>query len=111
MLTPEEERKKQEIFDAMAPRRQQRIMKKGYDNWDPFQKPKEPPAQIKKEHEDKRQALDLFLQYLEEHEEMSGNDDFLRGAREMSEGLIGGTDKYRGMYDFACWHEKRGKNR
>ena len=111
MLTPEEENKKREIFDAMAPRRQQRIMKKGYDNWDPFQMPKEPPAQIKKEREDKKQALDLFLQYLEDNEEHSGNDELLRGAREMSEGLVGDTDKYRGMYDFACWYEKKGKNR
>ena len=110
MLTPEEEQKKREIFDAMASRRQQRILKKGYDNWDPFQKPKEPPAQIKKEREDKKQALNLFLEYLEEHQEHHRNDEFLRGVREMSEGLIGDTEKYRGMCAFACWYEKRGKN-
>ena len=111
MLTPEEKKKKREIFEAMASRRQERILKKGYDNWDPFQKPKEPPAQIKKEREEKQQALELFLEYLDQHQEHQENNEFLRGAREMSEGLVGKTDKYYGMYDFACWYAKRGKNR
>jgi hypothetical protein len=109
MLTPEEEKKKREIFEAMSPRRQQKILKKGYDNWDPFQKPKDPAEMIKKEHDEKRRALNLFQRYLVEKKENSENDEYLRGVREMSEGLVEGKDRYRGMYDFACWYAKKGK--
>ena len=42
-MTSEEEKKKKEVFEGMSPRRQQRILKKGYDKWDPFLAPKEPP--------------------------------------------------------------------
>ena len=35
--------KKKAVFDAMSPRRQKHILNKvGYDNWDPFEKPKDP---------------------------------------------------------------------
>jgi hypothetical protein len=34
-LTPEEEKKKRDLFEAMSPRSQKRILKKGYEEWDP----------------------------------------------------------------------------
>ena len=42
-MTSEEEKKKKELFEGMSPRSQKRILKKGYDKWDPFLAPKEPP--------------------------------------------------------------------
>ena len=47
-LSPEDEKRKQAIFDSMAPRRQKVILKKGYSSWDPFQEPKD-PIDIRKE--------------------------------------------------------------
>ncbi len=41
-LTPEEEQRKKAIFDGMSPRLQSRILKKGYDIWDPFMEPNDP---------------------------------------------------------------------
>ena len=40
---PEEiEKLKRAIFDRMAPRRQKQVLKRGYEKWDPFIKPKDP---------------------------------------------------------------------
>ena len=42
-ISPEEEEKrKKAIFESMSSRRQKHILKKGYENWDPFQEPKDP---------------------------------------------------------------------
>jgi hypothetical protein len=43
MSAAEREQKKREIFAGMSPRRQRRILEKGYERWDPFLAPKEPP--------------------------------------------------------------------
>jgi len=109
MLTPEEEKKKRELFEAMAPRRQQRILKKGYDRWDPFQMPKEPPVLMQKERDKKWKALELLTRYVADSTVGGASEEYLRGAKEMSEGIASGDDRYRGMLDFACWYEKKGK--
>ena len=42
-FSPEEaEKRKRAVFDSMSPRRQKHILKKGYEQWDPFEEPKDP---------------------------------------------------------------------
>ncbi len=42
-FSPEEaEKRKRAVFESMSPRRQKHILKKGYDQWDPFEEPKDP---------------------------------------------------------------------
>ena len=42
-FTPEERAaRKKAVFDAMAPRRQKHILRRGFDKWDPFLEPKDP---------------------------------------------------------------------
>jgi hypothetical protein len=42
-LSKEEvEQRKKAVFEAMSPRRQKHILKKGYKKWDPFEEPKDP---------------------------------------------------------------------
>ncbi len=43
----EREQRKKAIFDAMGKRGQQRILRMGYENWDPFQEPKDPREAIR----------------------------------------------------------------
>ena len=48
-FSPEQiEEKKKAIFDTMGKRGQKQILKKGYEQWDPFQDPKD-PIEIRKE--------------------------------------------------------------
>ncbi|NTW37965.1 MAG: hypothetical protein HGB17_18065, partial [Syntrophobacteraceae bacterium] len=42
----EYEMRKKAIFDTMAKRGQERILRIGYENWDPFQEPKDPRERI-----------------------------------------------------------------
>ena len=71
-LTPEEEKKKRDLFEAMSPRSQKRILKKGYEEWDPFMLPKEPLAyKLKQEAKGEKVTLDsgheLHERYFSEH--------------------------------------------
>ncbi len=42
----EYEIRKKAIFDTMSKRGQERILKMGYENWEPFQEPKDPRERI-----------------------------------------------------------------
>ena len=42
----EYEMRKKAIFDAMSKRGQERILRMGYENWEPFQEPKDPRERI-----------------------------------------------------------------
>ena len=42
----EYEMRKKAIFDTMSKRGQERILRIGYENWNPFQEPKDPRERI-----------------------------------------------------------------
>lgn len=109
MLTPEEQKKKREIFDAMSPRRQHRILQKGYENWNPFERPKEPPVQMKAEHENRQRALQLFQQFFAETGRDVRNTEYVRGVMMICEDMARGSDQSRGIYEFCCWYKQKGK--
>ncbi len=107
-MTSEEERKKRELFESMSPRRQQRILKKGYDKWEPFLPPKEPPFFNPEERARVRNAalrLEEFLLRKSEEEGRDGRLDsaYVQGAREICFGLNRGEERFRGMLDFCLW--------
>jgi len=109
-MTSDEEKKKKELFESMSPRRQQRILKKGYDRWDPFLAPKEPPFFSQKER-DRVQEARLRLEEFLLSKRGEGGDlpsAYVQGAREICFGLSKGEERYQGMQDFCLWLEKRG---
>ena len=63
-MTSDKEKKKREIFEGMSARRQQRILKKGYDKWDPFLEPKEPPFFREEERNRIRRAAVLMDRFI-----------------------------------------------
>ncbi len=98
----EEELRKKYIFDSMAPRRQKHILKKGYEEWDPFIKPKD-PIDLRMD-ATKRTTQKLVSEFLCEQSEEKYSNDYGRGAFEFCVGMINKDEKYRGMFDFACWY-------
>jgi hypothetical protein len=109
-LTPEEEKKKRELFEGMSPKAQQRILKRGYDNWDPFMMPKEPLAyKLKQEAKGEQVRVDsgheLYERFFAERRITSYSAEYVKGVLEISQGLYRGIDRYQGMYDFSCWYE------
>ena len=103
-FTPEEiEEKKKAIFDAMGKRGQKQILKKGYENWDPFQEPKD-PIDIRKD-KTKRTSQVLIREFLSNIDHDEYTNTFAQGALEMCLGIINEVEKIRGMFEFASWYK------
>ncbi len=102
-FSPDEaERRKKAVFEGMSPRRQQHILKKGYERWDPFIEPKD-PIDIRTD-ESKRTTQQLVREFLQTRPGEAENNAYNRGVLEMALGIVNSEDRFRGMYEFACWH-------
>lgn len=98
-----DEDKKKAVFDAMAPRRQRHIRDKiGYDNWDPFEKPKD-PIDIRRD-KSRRTAQTLVREFLQSRQQGYSNS-YGRGVLEMAIGIVNDDDRFIAMYEFALWHK------
>lgn len=103
----EEERRKREIFDSMSPRRQRRILEKGYEKWDPFQPPKEPPLFSQEERRRLRLTAEKFRRFLQqaapEGLQAGASSLYVQAAREMAFGLARGEERFQAMFDYCRW--------
>lgn len=97
--------KKKAIFETMSPRRQKHILKKtGYENWDPFEKPKD-PIDIRRD-KSQRTSQMLVREFLQSRPMEGYSNSYGRGVLEMAIGIINDDDRFIGMYEFAMWHKK-----
>ncbi len=100
----EAEDRKKAVFDAMAPRRQKHILKRGYDKWDPFQEPKD-PIDIRKD-SSRRTSQQLVREFLQSRSSEGYSNAYGRGVLEMAIGIINDDERFIGMYEFARWHQE-----
>ncbi|MBF0482337.1 MAG: hypothetical protein HQK81_03855 [Desulfovibrionaceae bacterium] len=101
-MSPEQEAQlKQAIYDKIPERRKKYIEKVGYANWDPFQKPQD-PIDIRLD-ETNRTAQQLMREFLQARPE-AGSNEYNRGAWELCLGVIGGSQRFVGMFDFCNWY-------
>ena len=102
-MNQEIEDRKKAVFDAMSPKRQRYILKKGYEQWDPFEEPKD-PIDIRRD-KTKRTTQQLVREFLQNcgHEKYS--NAYGRGVLEMALGIINNDDRFIGMYEFAAWYQ------
>ena len=98
----EEKQRKKAIFDAMSTRRQKHILKKGYDEWDPFQEPKD-PIDIRRD-KSKRTTQMLVREFLQSKTDAEYSPAYGRGVLEICLGIINDEDRFIGMYEFSCWY-------
>ena len=104
-ISPEEEEKrKKAIFDSMSPRRQKHILKKGYEDWEPFQEPKD-PIDIRKD-KSQRTTQTLVREFLQTKSFEEYSNAYGRGVFELCLGLINNDDRYRRMYEFSIWYRE-----
>jgi hypothetical protein len=101
----EREFKKKAIFDSMSKRGQERILRVGYENWDPFQEPKDPRERIFGSASIKAGAL------IQEFYQLTGNkEDSVSVHRELFDlcrGLLQGESRAKVMVQFCAWLEKK----
>lgn len=100
----EEKNRKKAIFDSMSPKRQQQILKRGYDKWDPFILPKD-PIDIRKDRT-KRTSQMLIREFLQNRSSEEYSNEYGKGAFEICLGIINEDERYQGMFDFACWYQE-----
>ena len=103
-LTPEqEEERKRAIWDSMSERRKSRILKKiTYEEWDPFQEPKD-PIDIRKD-KSKRTTQQLVREFLQTRPDGVHNNSYSGGALEMALGIVNDDERIKGMFEFAAWY-------
>ncbi|UCF94007.1 MAG: hypothetical protein JSW39_07565 [Desulfobacterales bacterium] len=95
-------KRKMAVFDSMSPRRQKHILKKGYDKWDPFAEPKD-PIDVRKD-KTKRTTQTLVREFLQSRRTEHYTNAYGRGVLEIALGIVNEDDRFRGMYEFACWY-------
>jgi len=103
-MTQADKDRKKYIFDSMSPRRQKHILKKGYDEWDPFIEPQD-PIDIRKD-KTKRTSQTLIQEFLSGCDPQQYSNAYGRGAFDLCLGLINDDERYKGMFDFACWYQE-----
>jgi len=97
--------KKKAVFECMSPRRQKHVLNKvGYDNWDPFEKPKD-PIDIRRD-KSKRTSQMLVREFLQSRPMEGYTNSYGRGVLEMAIGIVNDDDRFMGMYEFALWHNR-----
>lgn len=97
----ERELQKRAIFDKLRPKRQEQILARGYENWDPFITPKD-PVDIRTD-ATKRTADQLIKEFLRGRSE-STDPSYGRAVQEMALGMVNGDTRVRAMIEFALWY-------
>jgi hypothetical protein len=102
-ISPEEvEERKKAIFDALSPRRQKHLLKKGYDNWDPFEEPKD-PIDLRKD-KTNRTTQALVREFLQSRADTDYSNAYGQGVLDLCLGIINDDERFKAMYDFSCWY-------
>ncbi len=99
------EYRKKAIFDGMSKRGQERILKIGYDNWDPFEEPKDPRERI---FSSASQRATAFIQ--EYYKSVGDKEESVSLHRELFElcrGMLQGETRAQVIMDFCVWFRKR----
>jgi len=95
--------RKKAIFDTMSARRQNHILKQGYDDWDPFAEPKD-PIDIRKD-KTNRTTQSLVREFLQTRSATEYSNAYGQGAFDICLGLINEDERYKGMFEFSCWYK------
>jgi len=97
--------KKKAIFEGMAKRGQERILRMGYDNWDPFQAPKDPRERIFSSASLKAGAI--VTEFLQSHAGYEESVALHKELFELSRGLLQDEARARTIYEFCVWYKQK----
>ena len=101
----ERELRKKAIFDGMSKRGQERVLKIGYENWDPFEEPKDPRQRIFGS--TSISAAGLVQEYYRSAGAMEESVAVNRELFELCLGLLQGDSRAKAIVDFCAWLHKK----
>lgn len=100
----EEDEQKRLYYERMSPRRRRFVDRIGFENWDPFEAPKE-PMDIRTD-ATQRTVQELVRDFLQSVSLDMRGGEYARGATECAMGLVGRQEKYLGILDFCVWYHE-----
>ncbi|SMC21124.1 hypothetical protein SAMN02746041_01128 [Desulfacinum hydrothermale DSM 13146] len=101
----EYERRKRAIFEQMSKRGQQRILRLGYEKWDPFQEPKDPREQIRSS--SAIRAGMILAQFYEEQKEDERFRQHHKDLMDLCRGILRRDTRARAIVAFCRWYEEQ----
>lgn len=96
---------KRQLYESMKPRRRKFIDRIGYDQWDPFQEPKE-PLDLRKDIT-RRTLQELIRDFMAECGGSARDAAWKKGALECALGIMRKDEKYQGIFDFCLWYDRQ----
>ncbi|MHC1729446.1 MAG: hypothetical protein AB9866_26165 [Syntrophobacteraceae bacterium] len=101
----ERELKKKAIFDTMGQRGQKRILRIGYENWDPFEEPKDPRERIFGSASLKAGTLieEFYRSVGDKEESVALHKELF----ELCRGILQGEARAKTIFDFCNWYGKK----
>ncbi len=110
-LSAEQEEYKRALYERMKPRRRKFIDRIGYENWDPFQEPKE-PLDIRTDATN-RTLQELLREFMRACDGQEKDRAWQAGAAECALGIFQKDERFQGIFDFCVWYanllEREGK--
>lgn len=104
LFSEEEEEQKRLFYERMSPRRRRFVDRIGYENWDPFEAPKE-PMDIRTDVSE-RTVQQLVHEFLRSASHELHGGEYARGATECALGIVARQEKYQGVLDFCVWYHE-----
>lgn len=97
--------RKKAIYDYLSTRRRKYVDKVGYENWDPFEAPKD-PIDIRRD-TTQRTTQQLVREFLQNCGNENYGNAYSRGVLEMALGIINNDERFIGMFEFARWYQQQ----
>lgn len=99
----EYEMRKKAIFDAMSKRGRERILRMGYENWEPFQEPKDPRERIFSSASVK--SGELIKAFYAAHPSQERSVIMEKELFELCRGLLKGEARAQTVLAFCNWYK------
>jgi hypothetical protein len=103
----EQETKKRAIFDGMSQRGRERVLRMGYENWDPFQEPKDPRERIRGSLA--LQVDGLLREFLAVSQAGEGARAFITDLQDLCTGLLRQDRRAQVLSEFCLWLRERSR--
>lgn len=101
-LTGEQAEFKRALYERMKPRSRKFIDRIGYDNWDPFQEPKQ-PLDLRRDRT-RRTLQELLREFMAQNGGDGKDKAWRAGAAECALGIIQKDERFQGIFDFCLWY-------
>ncbi len=104
----EYEKSKKAIFETMSPKGRERILRIGYENWNPFPEPKDPRDRLFGS--SALRSQEMVNRFFQERPEGKSSVMVRKDVLEICRGLLDGDEKAKILQEFCRWYGEQVKD-